>query len=93
MASYLDELISCGKSHLALVILASLAEIEQVVPDQEIRKKMIQSYQEANSRLGRYTQPLTEEATDKICSDDAIDQWRSLLQTVALPKSDYAVVI
>lgn len=93
LASYLDELIHSGKSHLALVILASLAEIEDVVPDQEIRKKMLLSYQEANSRLHRYAQPLTEEDLHKVCGDDAIAQWRSLLQTVALPKSDYAVVI
>lgn len=79
----LNLLSSCGKHHLVLDILATIARLRTTTPPQHLRHMMLQYYLLANRQLGRKNPQLKNQEEQALSHDDQLEEWRSMLQTTA----------
>lgn len=93
LLSCLAHLIDSGQAYLVLTILASLTEMADTTFDQGLRRAMLECYLQANSCLNRLVPTFAADELARLSHDDAVDQWKNLLLTVAHSQSEYAIAI
>lgn len=93
LLNYLAHLIDSGQAYLGLIILASLTDMADTEFDQGVRRAMVECYLQANSCLNRLVPALTATELTRLSQDDAVNEWKNMLLTVAHTQSEYAIAI